>query len=102
MHVQYEMIPGRDKKSLVLEPGTSNFSTRTSIYFHPMSDGQVKIYSARLYYLECPVLFGNRASKNLGVLVRRTSDHFEIFLPCSGFIEEVQSVDADTGRIPLA
>ena len=47
-----------------------------------MSGGQVKIYSARLYFLECPtVLFGNRASKNLGVLVRRTSDHFEIFLP---------------------
>ena len=35
------------KKSLVLEPGTSKISTRTSIYFHPMSDGQVKNYSAR-------------------------------------------------------
>ena len=74
------------KKSLVLEPGTSKFSIRTSIYFHPMSDGQVRIYSARLYYLECPVLFGNRASKNLGVLVRRTSDHFEIFLPLTLFM----------------
>ena len=30
------------KKSLVLEPGTSKISIRTSIYFHPMSDGQVK------------------------------------------------------------
>ena len=29
-------------KSLVLEPGTSKISIRTSIYFHPMSDGQVK------------------------------------------------------------
>ena len=37
-----------------------------------MSGGQVKKYSARLYYLECPKLFGNRTSKNLG---------FEIFLP---------------------
>ena len=30
------------KKSLVLEPGTSKISFRTSIYFHPMSDEQVK------------------------------------------------------------
>ena len=30
------------KKSLVLEPGTSKISGRTSIYFHPMSGGQVK------------------------------------------------------------
>ena len=45
-----------------------------------MSDGQLK-NSARLYFLECPVLFGNRTSKNLGVLVRRTSEHFKIFLP---------------------
>ena len=46
-----------------------------------MSGGQVKKYSVRLYYLECPMLFGNRTSKNLGVHVRRTSDRFEIFLP---------------------
>ena len=38
-------------------------------------------YSARLYLLECPVLFGNRTSKNLGVLVHRTSEHFKIFVP---------------------
>ena len=30
------------EKSLVGEPGTSKISIRTSIYFHPMSDGQVK------------------------------------------------------------
>ena len=30
------------KKSLVLEPGTSKISIRTSKNFHPMSDGQVK------------------------------------------------------------
>ena len=47
-----------------------------------MSDGQVKKYSASLYFLECPVLFGNRTSKNLGVLVWRTSEHFKIFYPC--------------------
>ena len=35
-------IPPGVKKSLVLEPGTSKISIRTSIYFHPMSDGQVK------------------------------------------------------------
>ena len=32
----------RVKKSYVLEPGTSKISIRTSIYFHPMSDGQIK------------------------------------------------------------
>ena len=34
-----------------------------------MSDGQVKQYSARLYFLECPALFGNFTSKKLGILV---------------------------------
>ena len=38
------------KKSLVREPGTSKNSIRTSIYFHPMSGGQVK-------KLQCKVLF---------------------------------------------
>ena len=51
-----------------------------------MSDEQAKIYSARLYCLECPALFGNRTSKNLGVLVHRTSEHFKIFLPLNGLI----------------
>ena len=69
------------RKSLVLEHGTSKISIRTSIYFHPMSEGQVKKYSARLYFLECPALLGNRKSKNLGVLVRKTSEHFKIILP---------------------
>ena len=69
------------KKSLVLEPGTSKISVRTSKYFHPMSKGQVKDYSIRLYLLECPALFCNRTSTNLGVLVCRTSEHFKIFLP---------------------
>ena len=41
-----------------------------------MSDGQVKKYSAGLYFLECPALFGNRTSKDLGVLVHRTSGNF--------------------------
>ena len=72
------------KKSLVLEPGTSRISIRTSIYIHPMSDGQVKNYSARLLFLECPALFCNRTSKNFGVLVHRTSEHFKIFLPLWG------------------
>ena len=44
-----------------------------------MSDGQVKKCSARLYFLICPALFGNRTSKNLGVLVHRTSEHFKKF-----------------------
>ena len=37
------------KKSLVLEQGTSKISIRTSTYFHPMSDGQVK-------QIQCDVL----------------------------------------------
>ena len=46
-----------------------------------MSDGQVKKCSARLYFFERPTLFGNRTSKNLGVLIRRTSEHCKKFLP---------------------
>ena len=77
-----EMILYRGKKSLFLEPGTSKISIRTSIYFHPMSNGQVKKYSTRLYFHECPqFFFCNRTSKNLGILVRRTSEHFKIFYP---------------------
>ena len=34
-----------------------------------MSNGQIRKYSARLYFIECPVVFGNMTSKNLGVLV---------------------------------
>ena len=74
------------KKSLVLESGTSKISVRTSKYFHPMSDGQVKNYSIRLYFLECPALFCNRTSTNLGVLVRRTSEHSMIFLPLNSYL----------------
>ena len=72
------------KKSLVK---TSKNSIRTSICFHPMSDGQVKKYRARLYFLQCPALFGNRTSKNLGVIVRRTSEHLKIFLPHYGLYD---------------
>ena len=57
------MIAGVNK-SLVLEPGTSKISVRTSKYFHPMSDGQVKSYSIRFYFLECPALFCKRTSTN--------------------------------------
>ena len=68
------------KKSLVLEPGSRKISIRTSIYFHPISDGQVTKYSARLFFLDCQALFCNRTSKNLYVIVHRTSEHFKIFL----------------------
>ena len=64
---------------LVLEPGTSKISVRTSKYFHPMSDGKVKRYSIWLYLIECPALFYKRTSTNLGVLVRRTSEYLKIF-----------------------
>ena len=46
-----------------------------------MSDGQVKKYRARLYFLECPAVFGNRTRKNLAVLVCRTSENLKKFLP---------------------
>ena len=46
-----------------------------------MSNGQVKKYRARLYFLECPALFGNRTSKNLAVLIRRTNEKLKKFLP---------------------
>ena len=68
------------KKSLVQEPGISKISIRTSKYFYPISDGQVKntvqgyIFLNAQHYLD-------KTSKNLGVLVRRTSKHFQIFLP---------------------
>ena len=44
-----------------------------------MSNVQVKKYSVRLYFLKCQVLFGNRTSTNLGVVVQRTSEDFKIF-----------------------
>ena len=83
--LKYSKAYAEVKKSLVREPGTSKISIRTSICFHPMSDRQVRKYSARLSFHECPALFGNRTSKNLGVpvLVQRTSELFEkIFYPC--------------------
>ena len=51
-----------------------------------MSDGQVKKYSEMLYFIECPALFGNRTSKNLFVLVLRTSEHLKIFYPYQGTV----------------
>ena len=39
---KYNLALSGVKKSLVLEPGTSKISGRTSIYFHPMSSRQVK------------------------------------------------------------
>ena len=41
------------KKYPVQVPGTRFISVRTSKYFHQMSDGQVKKYGSRLYFLEC-------------------------------------------------
>ena len=49
-----------------------------------MSDGQVKKYSARIYFLECPALFGNRTSKDLGVLVHSSQVNIlRFFYPCN-------------------
>ena len=86
---RYDIIMGQSidytgvKKSLVLEPGTSKISIRTSIYFHPMSDGQVKKMQCQVIFLWMPSFIWQQGptGKNLGVLVRRTSEHFKKFLP---------------------
>ena len=44
-----------------------------------MSNGQVKKYSARLYFLECPALLGSRTSKYYGVQVNILRN----FQPCT-------------------
>ena len=74
------------KNLLVLDPGTSQISIRTSKYCHPMS---IKVKKYRSYFIECPALFCNRTSKNLGVhvLVPRTSEHFKIFLPLACIVK---------------
>ena len=65
-----------------------------------MSEGQIRKNSARSYFLECPVLFCNRTSKNLGILVPRTSQHLENFFTpalnpgcknkiCTVFVEQI-------------
>ena len=73
------------KKSLVLVPGTSWISGRTSIYFHPMSGGQVKKLNASIFFLDKDKLFGNRTSKNFDAFARGTSEKFLIFLPLSAW-----------------
>ena len=46
----------------VLSPGQVKFQSEQANILNPMSDGQVKKYSVRLYFLECPSLFGDRTS----------------------------------------
>ena len=47
--IQCTFVCAGVKKSLVMEPETSWISGRTSIYFHPMSGGQVK-NSVQVYF----------------------------------------------------
>ena len=70
------------KKSLVLEPGTSKISGRTSIYFHSMSGGQVK-NSVQVYLTKyiSDKLIDFRTSKNLTHLARGTSEILRFFYP---------------------
>ena len=73
-------------KSLVLDPGTSWISGRTSIYFYPMSGGQVR-NSAHVYFslnIRYPTIhFGQvilqQDELKYFVLARGTSDYFKIF-----------------------
>ena len=61
-----------------------------------MCDGHIQKYSAKLYFLKIPVLFGNRTSKDLGILVHRTSGHFKIFLPLV-LITNISQTQAHSG-----
>ena len=74
------------KKSLVLVPGTSWISGRTSIYFHPMSGGQVK--NSMLVYFSLP-----RTSYLVTGQVKIWMDLpggqvkiFRFFYPCNGVV----------------
>ena len=62
-----------------------------------MSDGQVKKIKCKLYLIECPALCCNRTSANLGVLVRRTNEHFKIFLPL--YIYNFQWATSSTSQL---
>ena len=68
------------KNHLSWRPGRVKFQSGQAYLFI-----QIRKYNARLYFNECPVLFGNRTCKNLGVLVWRKSEHFKIFLPLAYF-----------------
>ena len=50
------------------EPETSKISIRTSI---SSIVGRKKEMQCKVIFHECPVLFGNRTSKNLSVLVQK-------------------------------
>ena len=64
------------KKSLVLVPGTSWISGRTSINFHPNVLWTSKKFTDGPFFLDKDKLFGNRTSKNFDVLARGTSENF--------------------------
>ena len=51
-HVYFVTCAGV-KKSLVIESETSKISIRTSIYFHPMSNGQIKNIQCQVI---CPLM----------------------------------------------
>ena len=72
----WRITPGV-KKSLVLVPGTSGISDRTSIYLNVLQTS--KKFNARLFSLDKDKLFGNRTSKNFDVLARGTSEIFRFF-----------------------
>ena len=59
------------KNHLSWSPGQVKFQSGQAYIFIQCPTDKYKKYSARLYFLECPALFGNRTSKNLGALVYR-------------------------------
>ena len=65
------------KKSFVREPGTSSINKDKHIFSSNLRWASKNIQCK----FECPVVFGNRISTNLGVRVLRTSEDFKIFSP---------------------
>ena len=65
------------KNHLSWSTGKVKFQSGQAYIFIQCPTDKYKKYSARIYYLECPALFGNRASKNLGVW---TSDHVCVYV----------------------
>ena len=69
------------KNHLSWSLGQVKFQSGQAYIFIQCPTDKLKKCSVRLYFIECPALFGIRTSKNLGVLVHRTSEHFKKFLP---------------------
>ena len=78
------------KKSLVLVPGTSWISGRTSIYFHPMSGGQVKNSMLVYFSLTRTSYLVTGQVKILMDLPGGQVKIFRFFYPCCSILSLIQ------------